>query len=234
MAAEDAGGHRRFSFFRAPAPLGGAPRRANGLGMRIAIDIARGLAYLHSRKARRPGSACGRPGRPGGARRMPWRAPVLPVRVLCGRACQGAYSAVAGRAPLAWQRAPPCGAVVALRHSAWHATASRPPSTSCGGLTGVCRLRGSRRVLLCTLCVLDEVCSPWARGSAAADHPHGYEVGQHPAGARPDRQDCGARRRGLPLHAPRPAAVYMSGPALLLQHGRVSRHSVTARPFQPR
>jgi serine/threonine protein kinase len=57
MAAEDAGAHRRFSFYRAPAAPAGAPRRANGLGMRIAIDIARGLAYLHSRKARRASPA---------------------------------------------------------------------------------------------------------------------------------------------------------------------------------
>lgn len=53
LASEDAGAHRRFGFYRTPAATNGAARRANGLGMRIAIDIARGLAYLHSRKARR-------------------------------------------------------------------------------------------------------------------------------------------------------------------------------------
>ncbi len=52
MASEDAGAQRRFSFYRAAPTAAGAARRANGLGMRIAVDIARGLAYLHSRKAR--------------------------------------------------------------------------------------------------------------------------------------------------------------------------------------
>ena len=41
---------RRFSWYRT-SPRG--ERRVNGLGKRVALDIARGLSFLHGRKVAR-------------------------------------------------------------------------------------------------------------------------------------------------------------------------------------